>query len=253
VPGRPSTGRDRNLYLHEVIDIVGEGAVPYMQQSVLGFKADTAADRGLELFGTWQVVGATGRWPQVVNVWELPDGWESWRRLCEATNLRREANAELQQWWREAYQHRSGGVDRLLGAGPGCPSLRELVDGGVIGTLFVHELTKVPSGGAVEYLRAVEGVRAPVLVDHGHQLVGLWENVFDDTEVCVLWATTLDAHVALGAARDAARGVAAQPPDHVDERLAVWEQRRQALTSHWREELMVPCPGTPLGPTTWPH
>jgi hypothetical protein len=247
----PASGVQRRLYLHEVIDIVGEGSVPYMEQSVLGFKTDTAADRGLELFGTWSVMGSTGRWPQVVNVWELPDGWESWRRLCESTNLKRESNEELRQWWREAYERRSGGRDRLLGAAPGCPSLDQLVAEQVSGTMFVHEQSRVLSGGALDYLEAVEHQRAPVLAEHGHVLVGLWENVFDDTEVCVIWATNLDAHVALGAATDAARGVSTVPPVDIDERLSIWIERRRALTTHCHEELMIPCPGTPLGPAAW--
>ncbi len=245
------TASGRRLYLHEVVDIVGEGAVPYMEESVLGFKTDTAADRGLELLGTWYVMGSTGRWPQVVNLWELADGWESWRRLCESTNLRRQGNEELAQWWREAYERRSGGFDRLLGAVPGCPSLAQLVADGVRGAVFVHELSTVRPGAGVDYLGAVEAHWAPVLAEHGHRLVGLWENVLDDTEVCTLWATDLDAHVALGAATDVARGLAPADGVAIDDRLVSWRQQRRTWTTRWHEELMVPCPGTPLGPDAW--
>src|SRR5260370_30095610 len=115
---------ERNLYLHEVIDIVGEGAMRYMEHTV-GFNADAAADRGLELVGTWYTMGSTGRWPQVVNMWECVDGWSGWRRLMEATNLRRTKNPELVEWWQEALKARSGGVARLLGAAPGGPALRQ--------------------------------------------------------------------------------------------------------------------------------
>ena len=97
---------ERNLYLHEVIDIVGEGAMRYMEHTV-GFNADAAADRGLELLGTWYTMGSTGRWPQVVNMWECVDGWSGWRRLMEATNLRRTTNPELNEWWQEALKSRS--------------------------------------------------------------------------------------------------------------------------------------------------
>ena len=106
----------RNLYLHETIDIIGDNAAEYMQRSVIGFDAGRAADSALVLFGTWVVQGSTGRWPQVVNIWEMVDGWEGWRRLCLRTNLERERNPELKGWWDEAYQWRSGGFDRLLGA-----------------------------------------------------------------------------------------------------------------------------------------
>lgn len=237
----------RPLHLHEVIDIVGEQAVPYMERSVLGFRTGTA-DRGLELYGTWYVVGGTGRWPQVVNIWELIDGWDGWERLCRATNLRREANAELGEWWLEAYQRRSGGFDRLLGALPGTATLADIAAGGIGGTLFVHELTEVRPGAGPDYLAAVGERWAPVAAEHGHRLVGAWEVLLGDTEVVTLWATSLEHHVALQRATDAARGVG---PGVGDERIAAWHDEARGWRTRWREELLVPCPGTPMGPDAW--
>ena len=113
----------------------------------------------------------------------------------------------------------------------------------------MHELTRVPPGTALDYLAAVRDERAPVLAEHGHHLVGLWEVWGSDTEVCVLWATSLAAHVQLGKAEDVARGLAAaEDTDVFDERLREWRDRRSALTVAWREELLVPCPGAPLAP-----
>lgn len=243
----------RPLFLHEVIDIVGDKAVEYMEKSVLGFHTGSAADRGLELWGTWYVMGSTGRWPQVVSLWEMVDGWAGWERLGRSTNVKREANTSLNEWWLEALQRRTGGYDRLLGALPGTRPLAELQGGSIRGEVFVHELTTVPAGGAVEYLRAVEGEWAPVRAEHGHTLVGAFETLMVDDEVCTVWATTLADHVGLGAALDVARGVAA-PEDGAtaDDRLTAWESRRRSLTTRWREELMVPCPGSPMGPPTWP-
>ena len=132
----------RELYLHETVDIVGDGAVPYMENSVVGFDTRANADRGLELYGTWYVQGSTGHWPQVVNIWELVDGWDGWQKLCVATNLRRQSNASLNTWWTEAAAWRSGGVDRLLGAMEGSQSLSEVKRQGVAGEVFVHELSE---------------------------------------------------------------------------------------------------------------
>jgi hypothetical protein len=241
----------RKLYLHEVIDIVGDKSVEYMEQSVLGFHTERAADRGLELFGTFAVMGSTGRWPQVVSVWELPDGWDSWERLCRSTNLRRQANTELNEWWLEALQRRSGGYDRLLGAMPGSPDIAQLRAAGTKGEVVVHELTSVPPGGAVEYLQAVAEQLAPLRAEYGHTLVGLWEVLFCDTEVCTLWCTTLEDHVALAKATDAARGFDHDVGSEPDRRFVRWDEERVRLTTCWREELLVPCPGTVLGPDEW--
>ena len=50
------------MFLHEVVDIVGRGGRAYMEHTV-SFDADGTTGGGLELLGTWEVVGTTGRWP----------------------------------------------------------------------------------------------------------------------------------------------------------------------------------------------
>jgi hypothetical protein len=224
-----------NLYLHEVVDVVGQGASPYMAHTA-GSHADTAADRGLTLLGTWQVVGATGRWPQVVNVWQMVDAWDGWERLVGAANVRREANAELNAWWDEAYQWRTGGFDRLLAAVDGTPTLDELVADGVRGEVFLHEISHVRVGAVRDYLRATVESRRPVMADHNHRLVGAYEVVMSDTEAITIWATDLGSHVDL------------MRKTEVDERLRAWRTEARSWITSRREELMVPHPGTPLAP-----
>jgi len=224
-----------HLYLHEVIDIVGQGASPYMAHTA-GFHAETAADRGLTLLGTWQVVGATGRWPQVVNLWEMVDGWSGWERLVNAANVRRSENTELNQWWDEAYQWRSGGFDRLLLGADGSPTLSQLLGDGVTGSVFVHEIARVRPGAVRDYLRAVVETRQPTLADYRHRLVGAYEVAMSDTEAITVWATDLASHT------DALRNV------DTDERLRAWRTEARSWITERREELMVPHPGTPLAP-----
>ncbi len=219
------------LFLHEVVDIVGQGSVPYMDHTV-AFDTEGAGGRGLTLVGTWSVMGSTGRWPQVVNLWELVDGWEGWRRLCDRTNLKREGNAGLARWWEEAYRYRTGGFDRLLVAAPGSPSSAELAAAGVHGTVFVHELTEVRPGAGPDYLAAMAEEWVPVAADHGHLPVGRWQVLLTDTEVCTIWATDLDAHLRLMRSDD--------------ERIPAWRHRARSFTTRWREELMTPGRGTPL-------
>jgi hypothetical protein len=151
----------------------------------------------------------------------------------EATNLRRTQNPALNEWWQEALKTRSGGFDRLLGAAPGCPSLAELRAGGVSGSVFVHEISEVRPGAALDYLAAVRDERAPLLADHGHALVGLYEVLMGDTEVVTIWATDPAGHEALMRAADAGD----------DERFLRWqEQARAAGRTRWHEELMTPHP-----------
>jgi hypothetical protein len=212
------------LFLHEVIDIVGEGAPPYMELMVRT-DVDAIADRGMRLFGTWQVVGMTGRWPQVVNLWEI-DGWDGWRRSLVAANVKRAENRALGEWWEDAYRHRSGGFDRLLQARTVAP---------VAGELFVHEISEVKPGAAPDYLAALEAEWAPVAGEHGHSLVGSFEVLFTDVEVVTVWATSLDDHIAFESG--------------TDERVAAWRSRARTFVTRWREELMVPGLGSPLAPS----
>ena len=114
----------------------------------------------------------------------------------------------------------------------------------------MHELSLVRPGAALDYLAAVREGWAPVRAEYGHRLVGLWEVLLGDTEVCTLWATDLEAHVGLARATDAARGF----PNaglSADDRLTAWPERRHEFCERFREELLIPCPGTPMGPDAW--
>lgn len=216
------------LFLHEVIDIVGRGGRAYMEHTA-AFDAGAAAGRGLVLLGTWEIVGTTGRWPQVVNVWEI-DGWDGWERLGQRTNVDKAANTELAEWWDEAYKRRTGGFDRLLRGVPGCPTLASLTADGVCGTWFVHELSEVRPGAGPEYLAATLAERVPAMTDRGITLVGLYDSVLSDTEVCTIWATDLATHTQL--LRDG------DP----------WPAIARQWCTRWREELMTPGPRSPLAP-----
>lgn len=215
-----------SLFLHEVIDIVGRGAAAYMAQT-RDFDAGAAAGGGLDLVGTWEVVGTTGRWPQVVNVWEI-DGWDGWERLAQRTNVRKAENTELAEWWDEAYQRRTGGFDRVLRGAPGCPTRASLAADGVGGSWFVHELSEVRPGAGPEYLQAVMAERRPAMAARGISLVGAYDSVLSDTEVCTIWATDVATHTALLRDRDP------------------WPATARSYCTRWREELMTPGPGTLL-------
>src|SRR5579862_10009142 len=130
---------DRDLYLHELIDIVGQHQWDYMEHA----KAQAGDEKvDFELLGTWYTMGITGRWPQVVNIWEIPGGWDGWYDKVDRLGMKRRTNRRLEAWWSVAYTYRRGGVDRLLRAAPACAPTATLAREGVNGTLFVHELTE---------------------------------------------------------------------------------------------------------------
>jgi hypothetical protein len=240
---------DRDLFLHEYIDINGMHQWDYMEHT-LQQSGDEKVD--FELLGTWYTMGITARWPQVVNVWEIPGGWDGWFGKIDRLGLKRATNVTLNAWWKQAFEYRAGGFDRLLGAVPGCPNIASLARDQIRGSLFVHELTEVRPGAALEYLDAVREERAPLLADYDHQLVGLYEVMMNDYEVCTIWATTADAHVRAARARDLARGLARGAEGDADPRFEAWHARARQWCVHWREELMTPHVGTLCAPDVIP-
>jgi hypothetical protein len=220
-----------DLYLHEIVDIVGLGAWPYMEHT-LAAAGDEKVN--FELQGTFYTMGITGRWSQVVNIWDIPGGWDGWAASVDRLNLKRTSNKALESWWEEAFKLRSGGFDRLLIGAPGCPTTAELVAGGVRGSLFVHELTEVRPGAQLDYLAAVAETRVPRMAEFGHTLTGLYEVAFCDYEVVTVWATDVESHVRL----QEISGATVHP----------WDSVAREFATRRREELMTPCPGIPIGP-----
>ncbi|HEX4531432.1 MAG TPA: hypothetical protein VIA11_18725 [Acidimicrobiia bacterium] len=248
----PSSGptADRDLFLHEFIDINGMYQWDYMEHTRQQ-SGDEKVD--FELLGTWYTMGITARWPQVVNIWEIPGGWDGWYGKVDRLGLKRATNVTLNAWWKQAFEYRSGGFDRLLAAAPGCPTMASLAADDVRGSLFVHELSEVRPGAALDYLAAVREERVPLLEEYGHRLVGLYEVMMNDYEVCTVWATDADAHVRAAKARDIARGLA-RPSEGVDgdDRFEAWHAHARTWCTRWREELMTPHVGTLCAPAEAP-
>ena len=194
---------DRDLFLHEIIDVRGQQQWDYMEHA----KAQAGHEKvDFELLGTWYTMGITGRWPQVINIWEIPGGWDGWYGKVDRLGMKRTTNRHLEGMV-DAPPTSTARVGSTVcwRAAPGCPTMASLAADGVQGTLFVHEFTEVIPGTALEYLAAVRDVRAPLLAEYGHKLVGLYEVMMNDYEVCTVWSTEPEHHVRAGKARDVVR------------------------------------------------
>ena len=120
----------------------------------------------------------------------------------------------------------------MVGA-PGCPSIDSLKASGLHAPVFVHEISRCRAGAALEYLAAVREEWLPVLADHAHTLVGLYEVFLTDREVCTIWATDPAAHCELMRAMRRCRRPHRPMARSCGEFL-----------TDWREELMTPHPAT---------
>lgn len=204
--------------------------------------------REIDLVGAFYAVGITGH-PQfkVVTLWDCHGGWDGgWRQMM---NIYDGVNDRL--FLSDIDDLRFSAFSRPLGAVAGSPALADITAEGYAAPFYLFESARVRPGAALEYLDAVRRERAPVLADHGHRPIGLYEVLFCDSEVVTVWGMSLEDHLSLQRARDAALGL----DDEVepDPRLLDWSRRsRDFLDGPWRETLLAPFPGSRLSPAQAP-
>ncbi len=213
------------LYLHETIHIVGTGSEPYKRHTGERVPRGPAG----ALVGTWQQSGSTGRWPRVVNLWEM-DAFDGWAEILAYQYAPRKGQPPgLRKWWTEATRYRSGGFDRILEPAPWSPTRDELVARGVRGRAFIQEIATCRPGAVDEYLDAVARERVPVAGEQALALAGAWRTAMRDTEAVLLWC--------LPALADFTR--------HLHDRRTApaereWTERARAWRLDYRETLLIP-------------
>jgi hypothetical protein len=231
-----STMTEPRVYIHEFVDITGHNRAKYFQHISANWSPIGQNERNQRCFGIWGTVGSTGRWPEVINLWEY-DGWQH-----VAENFRIEfshptlQDPSLADWWAAAEGFRRGGFDRLLVAADFSPSITELTSHGERGELYAHEIVTVPAGGSQAYLDLVAEYGLAAYGDSGAALIGAFRTALvDDREALLLWAfPDWGTWAEFEAASDA------------DGSLATWRKRaRKASESTWRF-LMVDAPLSPL-------
>ena len=174
------------LYLHEIIDIVGDGQRAYLDS--IAERAAHSERQGISrLMGSWQVVGSTSRWPRVVNLWEM-DGWAHWAESLVRQFLPEKHDPQLAPWWAKAAQWRSGGVDRILSPAAYSPTREQLQRRGLKAWVCEHTLVRLRSGQRDAYLQAVEGTLRPLMEKWGLVLMGAYAVPMRSDEALTLWA-----------------------------------------------------------------
>jgi hypothetical protein len=225
------------VYIHELIEIRGHARAKYMHHMTANWCPIGRAERGQLCFGVWGTVGSTGRWPEVVNLWEEP-GWDGLAR-----NLARETagpgmqDPSLAAWWAEAAKYRRGGFDRLLAPAPWTPAIEELCRDGVrAGVFCAQEIVQVAPGRAPELLELVREVGIQVYAGFGLDCLGAFRTALrNDSECVMLWR--------VARAEDWAAFERAQ---HGDSSIARWRDAIRGVALDWRRTLLVDAPLSPL-------
>jgi hypothetical protein len=223
------------VYIHEFIDIIGHNRARYMHHITANWGPIGREERNMLCFGVWGTVGSTGRWPEVVNMWEL-DGWhalaENFSHELSAASLQDDSLAE---WWAVAADMRRGGVDRILVPEMWSPTSEELTSAGVNGLAYAHELVTLPAGNARDFLEALREIGVPAISDLGMRAIGAYRVAMtNDSEAIVIWtipdwATWADFEQAWDGGG-----------------LAAWRTHLVGLGADVRRTLMVDAPLSPL-------
>ena len=174
------------VYIHEFINITKQNRARYMHHITANWSPIGQRQRHQLCYGVWGVVGSTGEWPQVVNIWE-EDGFAglagSFRTELNNTTLQDPA---LAKWWAAAADLRAGGLDRLLVPHPDTQPIEALCTAGVTGEVYAHEIVTVPPGSNHEFLDKTLVEAEKIQARHGWQLTGAWWTALRNDDECVL-------------------------------------------------------------------
>jgi hypothetical protein len=223
------------VYIHEFIDILGPNRAKYMHHMTANWVPTAIRERNQQCYGVWGTVGSTGRWPEVVNVWEL-DGWDGL-----AANFEHELShpslqdPSLAEWWAAAVDLRRGGLDRIVVPAPWTRTIDELVADGARGVVYAHDVVSLTAGRAPDYLDALRDIGQIAVESRGLELIGAFSTAMvNDNECIVIWAVP-----------DWATWAAFESDPH-HEQLAAWRTAQADLGADGRRILMVDAPLAPL-------
>ena len=228
---------DAKVYIHEFIDIAGLNRAKYVHHMTANWSPTAQEDRNQLCYGVWPVVGSTGHWPQVVNMWEL-DGWDGLAAgFGLETGGKGAYDPKLERWWAHAAEFRRGGVDRIVVPAPWTRSIEELCADGVTGECYAHDLVTVRAGAAAELLERVRQGGVPLAATHEWVLAGAFRTAMANDDECILvWAVPT-----WSAWSDHER-----EHDDADSEVTRWRRSLDDIVTGWRRNLMVDAPLCPF-------
>jgi len=223
------------IYIHEFIDILGPNRAKYMHHMTANWVPVALRERNQRCYGVWGTVGSTGRWPEVVNMWEL-DGWDGLVKNFEhefAGSAMQDPS--LAEWWAQAAKFRRGGIDRILIPAEWTRPIDDLVHDECRGELYAHELVNVRPGAADDFLAALKDEGEHAVEGLGLDLIGAFKvAMVNDSECIVIWAIPDWA-------------TWAEFEQHqTDDQLRLWRAALTALGADWKRTLMVEAPLSPM-------
>lgn len=178
------------VYIHEVVEVDGTRRAHYQHHMTANWVPEGGPMRRQRCFGVFTLVGSTGAWPRVVNIWEY-DGWDDLAHNF-AVEFAGASHRDpmLEDWWQAAAEFRKGGFDRILEEHEANPGIEHWqARGGTSAVAYAHERFMVTTGRARLVADAVADGDSQYDRGSGLELVGLWRTAMRaDDEVIAMWA-----------------------------------------------------------------
>jgi hypothetical protein len=227
---------NQHVYIHEFIDIIGHNRARYMQHMTANWCPVAREERNQLCFGVWATVGATGRWPEVVNLWEISD-WEGLAADFEHELVGSGAqDPSLVDWWAAAASLRRGGIDRIVVPEPWSPSIEEHNAAGTRGAVYAHEVVTTSHGEVQQYLDALHDVGVAAHAEQGLIPIGAFHTAMRARdEAVVIWAIP-----------DWPTWAAFERTWDDDRTRWPWRMHADAMGVHTERTLLVDAPLSPL-------
>lgn len=222
------------LYLTERQDIIGAHVNRTKFADILvRYGRGQPPDSPWQQIGTWVLIGMTGRWQRTLALWEWADGWDGFSRSIEEQMLR--SPEDLAGVYSSVEELRSGGECFVMRPSAGCPSVAQLDQLGIRGSLLSYETAHVVPGAEDDYLNAIEADWAPIAAKHGYTLIGNYAAAKMDGVVFTAWLLERANHAPL-----------VRSSQYRD-----WQQHARKLRTSWQEELWIAAAGSRFaGPET---
>jgi hypothetical protein len=175
------------IYFHETLDPVRQPGAHTRYLAELGEivhrQGNAEGSAGGELIAMWAPIFLTGQWPQLVSLWEAPDGWEGFANHFDGTSEL--FHKPLERW----YGERTGGFDRILVGTAYTPSRQQLLAEGRRAPVVLQQTVRLAVGGATNYLARLGESHGEIARGSPFGLLGAYEVAFrNGSEVLVLWA-----------------------------------------------------------------
>jgi hypothetical protein len=181
---------NKKVYLHEYIDIILNQRGNYFEHMTTGW-SHAQAERRQRTFGIWGTVGSTGRWPEVINMWEFDSIHDFAADLRFETGGSNMQDPTMHEWWNRAQTMRSGGYDRILYPTDYSLDLAGIWHRKLIGhELHYHQRIALNPGQADLYLEMLgEDWKQTAEAQYGIYLIGAYKTALrNDSEAILLWS-----------------------------------------------------------------